>query len=174
MNCRWNYRNSVCNSDSIKFQKRPKISCIGATMASFQYPTRRLIVRSCEVSKLWDLCLKLSDRSEIWQAPRQQCCRGTCQISKWCNSSNYQTCVFETSQDLTIIRLMGYWNGTLEANVLPILCCSVNSNAPISRLEQSGPRMSERQCPELRRLLFHACRDVMLTTRNTMQNLVAR
>ena len=39
--------------------------------ALFQYPIRRLIVRSREVSKPRDWWLKLSHRFEIWQAPRQ-------------------------------------------------------------------------------------------------------
>ena len=37
----------------------------------FQYPLRRLIVRSGEVSKPPDLCLEWSNRTEIGQAPRQ-------------------------------------------------------------------------------------------------------
>ena len=52
------------------------------TRAPFQYPIRRLIVRSRKVSKPRDFYLELSDRSEIWQAPRQQCCRGACQKSE--------------------------------------------------------------------------------------------
>ena len=59
--------------------------------APFQYPTRRLFVRSHEVSKLRDLYLELFDCSEIWQAPWQQCCRGTCQMSEQCDNSNYQS-----------------------------------------------------------------------------------
>ena len=35
------------------------------TMVPFQYPKRRLIVRSSEVSKPRDWCLELSDRSDI-------------------------------------------------------------------------------------------------------------
>ena len=50
--------------------------------APSQYPKRRLSVRSRKVSKPRDLYLELSDRSEIWHALRQQCCRCACQISK--------------------------------------------------------------------------------------------
>ena len=50
--------------------------------APSQYPKRRLIVRSREVSKPRDLNLEFADRSEIWQALRQHCCRCVCQISK--------------------------------------------------------------------------------------------
>ena len=51
--------------------------------APFQYPIRRLNVRYREVSKPRDLYVELSDRSEIWQAHRQHCCRCACQISKY-------------------------------------------------------------------------------------------
>ena len=81
--------------------------------APFQYPIRRLTVRSRKVSKPPDLYLELSDRSVIWQAPRQQGCRSACQISKRCDNLNYQSRGFETSRDLTIRRLIGYWNGAL-------------------------------------------------------------
>ena len=46
---------------------------LGPVSISDKTPIRRLIVRSREVSKLQDLCLKLSDHSEIWQAHPQQC-----------------------------------------------------------------------------------------------------
>ena len=82
-----------------------------ATRAPFQYPIRRLIVRSRKVSKPRDLYLELSDRSEIWQAPRQQCCRGACQISKRHEHFNTRSRAFETLRDLTIRRLIGYRNG---------------------------------------------------------------
>ena len=39
----------------------------------FQYLITRLIARSHEVSKPRGLCKPLSDRSEIWQTPQQQC-----------------------------------------------------------------------------------------------------
>ena len=83
------------------------------TWATFQYPIRRLTVRSHKVSKPQDLYLELSDRSEICQALRQQGCRSACQISKRCDNLNYQSPGFETSRDLTIWRLIGYWNGAL-------------------------------------------------------------
>ena len=76
------------------------------------YPKRRFIVRSREVSKSRDLYLELFDRSEIWQAHRQHCCRCACQISKRYVSLKYQSRGFETSRDLTIRRLFGYWDGS--------------------------------------------------------------
>ena len=88
----------------------------GDFRAPSQYPKRRLSVRSRKVSKPRDLYLKLSDRSEIWQALRQHCCRCACQIAKRCGNLNYQSRGFETSRDLTIRRLIGYWNGALFTN----------------------------------------------------------
>ena len=79
--------------------------------ALYQYPIIRLVVWSREVSKPRDLRLILSDRSDIWQAPRQHCCRSTCQISKRCDNLNYQSRGFETSPDLMIRSIIWYWNG---------------------------------------------------------------
>ena len=77
----------------------------------FQYPIIRLIVRSRKASKPRDFYLELYDHSEILQAPWQQCCRRACQISKRCDNSNYRSRGIDTSRDLTIRRLFGYWNG---------------------------------------------------------------
>ena len=82
--------------------------------APSQYPKRRLFVKSRKVSKPRDLYLELSDRSEIWQALRQQCCRCACQISKRYDNSKYQSRGFETLRDLTKRRLFGYWDGALH------------------------------------------------------------
>ena len=79
--------------------------------APFQYPIRHLIVRSREVSKPQDWLFKLSHRFDIWQAPRQQSYRGACQISERSDNSKYKSHGFETLRDLTIRRLIGYWNG---------------------------------------------------------------
>ena len=83
------------------------------TWAPSQYPKRRLSVRSRKVSKPRDLYLELSDRSEIWQALRQQCYRCACQISKRYDNLKYQSRGFETLRDLTKRRLFGYWDGAL-------------------------------------------------------------
>ena len=66
----------ICNSQNIDH--------IGWDL--FQYPIRRLIIRSRRVLKLRDLYLDSHDCSEIWQALRPQCCRCACQISKRCNN----------------------------------------------------------------------------------------
>ena len=83
------------------------------TWAPSQYPKRRLSVRSRKTSKPRDLYLELSDRSEIWQALRQQCCRCACQISKRYDNLKYQSRGFEALRDLTERRLFGYWDGAL-------------------------------------------------------------
>ena len=82
-------------------------------MAPSQYPKRRLSVRSRKIAKPRDLYLELSDRYEIWLAPRQQCCRCACQISKRYDNLKYQSRGFETLRDLTERRLFGYWDGAL-------------------------------------------------------------
>ena len=82
-----------------------------AARGPFQYPIRRHIVKSRKVSKAGDRVLKYSYRFEIWQAPRQQCCRGACQISERSDNSKYKSRGFETLRGLTIRRLIGYWNG---------------------------------------------------------------
>ena len=92
-------------------QWHSNLGCQQTTGPRFNIWLRCLIIRSCEDLKLQDLCLELSDRSEIWQAHRQQCCRGACQISKRCNKSNYQSCGSKVSRDLTIRCLIGYGNG---------------------------------------------------------------
>ena len=73
--------------------------------APSQYVKRRLSVRSRKVSKPRDLYLELSDRYEIWQALRQQCCRCACQISKRYENLKYQSRGFETLRDLMERRL---------------------------------------------------------------------
>ena len=83
--------------------------------APSQYPKRRLSVWSRKVSKPRDLYLELSDRSETRQAPRQQCCRCACQISKRYNNLKYRSRGFETLRDLTERRLFGYWDGAQVA-----------------------------------------------------------
>ena len=76
--------------------------------ALFQYPIKRLMVRSRKALKPRDLYLKLSDRSEIWHAPRQQCCRRACKIPKRCEFFKPQSCAFETarSHDKTSYRIL--------------------------------------------------------------------
>ena len=91
--------------------------------APSQYAKRRLFVTSRKVSKPRDLYLELSDRSEIWQALRQHCCRCACQISKWYDNLKYQSRGFETSRDFTKRRLFGYWDGDLFRYVRSLSSC---------------------------------------------------
>ena len=59
--------------------------------------------------------LQWSYRSEIWQAPRQQRCQGTCQISEQLEKFKPESRGFETSQDLAVRRLTALW---IEALVM--------------------------------------------------------
>ena len=94
---------------SVKFL----LSVLWYLLGPFQYPIRRLIVRSREVSKPREWYLALSDRSEIWWAPRQPCCRRACQISKRYDNLNYLSRGFATSRDFTIRHLIVYWKCAL-------------------------------------------------------------
>ena len=112
------------------------------TRAPSQYTKRRLFVRSRKVSKPRDLYLELSDRSEIWQALRQHCCRCACQISKWYDSLKYQSRGFETSRDLTKRRIFGYWDGALH----PFSVATSSGNTDlflcfIKQVQQKGIRL---------------------------------
>ena len=103
--------------------------------APSQYPKRRLSVRSRKVSKPRDLYLELSDRSEIWQELRQQCCRCACQISKRYDNLKYQSRGFETLRDLTKRRLFGYWDGaqvSLNLDTAVICGLTLHSNDGLS------------------------------------------
>ena len=92
------------------------LPCVLAYRVLFQYPIRPLIVISCKVSEAVRFVFRIVRNSiEIWQAPRQQCCRCAYQRSKRYDNLNYQSHGFETSRDFTIRRLIGYWNGALVA-----------------------------------------------------------
>ena len=82
----------------------------GEIWALFQYPIRCLIIRSCKVSKPRDWQFKLLHPFEIWQALRQPCYRGACQISEQSDNSKYKSRGFEALRDLTVRHLIGYWN----------------------------------------------------------------
>ena len=96
------------------------ICCLILALLWLLNPKIRLSVRSRKVSKPRDLYLELSDRYEIWQALRQQCCRCACQISKRYDNLKYQSRGFEPSRDLTKRRLFGYWDGA------QVPCCFRN------------------------------------------------
>ena len=96
-----------------KFNELPSSEAVRALS---QYPKRRLIVRSREVSKLRYWQFKLSYHFEIWQARRQHCCRDACQISERSHNSKYKYRGFETLRDRTVRRLIGYWNGAQSSN----------------------------------------------------------
>ena len=58
--------------------------------ASIHWADGRLTARSRKVSKPRDSGLDYPNRSEIWQAPRQQRCRDACQISERYTNFNIQ------------------------------------------------------------------------------------
>ena len=76
------------------------------TRAPFQYPIRRLIVRSREVSKPRDRQFKLSYRYEIWQARRQQWCLSNFRAIGlfWIQISRHRD--FTRSYDKTSYRIL--------------------------------------------------------------------
>ena len=114
-NCSWN--GPVLTSaarhrkhdDPSKYTTAAAIIRCSKTRDPSQYPKRRLSVRSRKVSKPRDLYLELSDRSEIYQS------RG-----------------FETSRDLTIRRLFGYWDGaqTLQKSAIFSACTTAWKSQP--------------------------------------------
>ena len=53
---------------------------------------------------LYSLSSIPSNRSEIWWAPRQQCCRDVCQISERYDQYSIQSRGFETSRDFAVRR----------------------------------------------------------------------
>ena len=108
----------ICSSSAVMALSLFDTLIIGfhETGAMFQCLIRRRMVRSRKVSKPRYLYLELFDSSEIWQASRQQCCRGVCQIAKQCDDLNYQSRGFDALWDPTISRVIGYWNGAPISN----------------------------------------------------------
>ena len=111
--------------DAIYHQWRPELGSSLCLQGPFQNLIWCLIVRSHKVSKPWDLYLELYDRFEIWQAPWQQCCQCAYQITKQCGDMNYQSCGSETSWNLTIRHLIGYWNRAQMSSVRIVLITGV-------------------------------------------------
>ena len=65
------------------------IQSTGLCSLSGRTSYRKISTRgSRQVSKPRDSCLDFSNRSEIWQAPRQQRCRAICQISEQYDNNN--------------------------------------------------------------------------------------
>ena len=95
----------VYASEDIYFKLKMIYLTLYEVWVSIHQADERLTARSREASKVRDSCLNFSNPSEIWQAPRQQCCRDACPISEWYNHYNTQSRGFETSWDLTVRRL---------------------------------------------------------------------
>ena len=73
----------------------------------------RLIARSREYSKPRDSSLNFLNRSEIWEAPQQQCYGTTCPIPERYDNYNIQSHGFETTRDLAVRRPTSQWTEAL-------------------------------------------------------------
>ena len=90
----------------------------------------------------WRLHLtdKLLHHFEIWQAQRQQCCRGCCQISDRLDFSTYKSHGFETSRDLTLRRVYT-WNSRFSRSATVVSGFKTRRGAmlkPVAMLSQWG------------------------------------
>ena len=110
---RWRGKRSRCSQRMRNPQfyvsgKRPILwhimECISSIRASIHQADGRLTARSRKFSKSRDSCLDITNRFEIWQAPRQRGCRDACQISERCDHYNIQSHGFDTSRDLAVRR----------------------------------------------------------------------
>ena len=74
----------------------------------FQYPIRRIVIRSRKTSKARDREFKCSYRFQIWPAHRQHCCWGACPISEPSGNSEYNSWLrdFTRSYDKTSYRIL--------------------------------------------------------------------
>ena len=59
------------------------------------------------------------------------CCWEACQISERSDNCKHKSCSFETSRDLTIRRLIIYWNWVLAWVSLPLCCDTEESQNPL-------------------------------------------
>ena len=85
--------------------KKPHVTDVGYEInQSSHYSIRHLIVRSHEVSKLWDLCLPLFNSSAIWQ------------VSSVNVSISRRLRDFTKSRDMW--RLIEYWNCRCPKSVI--------------------------------------------------------
>ena len=92
----------------------------------------------------WVSGLDFFNRSEIWQAPRQQHRRDACQIAERYDNYNIQSRGFETSRYL-VLRRLGEAQSTLQGSSTVALCTRVEplfvicwlsySNGPLSRIQ---------------------------------------
>ena len=104
----------------------------------FQYPIRRLFLRSGEVSEAARLVLNYHitlefDRNIGGTAVGRHCCWGACQISKWSYNSEveYKSRGFETLWDLTIRHFIGYWNGAQDFIFIQIILFQFAAQMPV-------------------------------------------
>ena len=112
----WNYNETIfyllnlkCDSKSVtEMGPRWRIHEVFQSVSQGLYSISGetyLSARSCEVPNPRDSCLDFSNRSEIWQAHRQQYCSDAWQISERYDDYNIQFSGFEASRDLVVRRL---------------------------------------------------------------------
>ena len=77
--------------------------------------------------------LQWSYRSEIRQAPRQQRCRGTCQISERLEKFKPEFRGFTTSRDLAVRRLTAKWIEAQQSNYSPKMYQFVHNTLLLDR-----------------------------------------
>ena len=79
----------------------------------FTYRKTSYTANSREVSKPQNSIVQCLHRSTIWQAFRQLCCRGACQISDRFEKPKPESRGFENSGDLAVRRPSAKWIETL-------------------------------------------------------------
>ena len=94
-----------------------------------------------KASKPRDSSLDSPNRSEIWQAPRQQCCRDAFQISERYDHYNTKSRGFETSRDLAVshLVLLQLWNDDFRLGTTGLQYSLVNTLRP----KQNGRQYSD-------------------------------
>ena len=97
----------------------------------FEYPIRRLVKY-----RRREICIQFFFRSI-----RYRC---ACQISKRCDSLYCQSRGFETSRDLTMRRLIGYWNEALDSVVDKRKCSYRSNNNNIMRTDSDITKIRNR------------------------------
>ena len=101
----------IMNTWTHEYTKTKLANCLGySSSISYHLPPNHIAgghlnTRSREVSKPRDSCLDFSNRSDTWQAARQQRCRDAHQIAGRNNHNNIESRGFEMSWELAARRL---------------------------------------------------------------------
>ena len=80
--------------------------------------------------------------ASLWNltGARQHCCRCACQMSEWWDYSTHKPRGLETLRDVTIKRLIGYWNGA-QVTRLYLSKQTMTSNASLCHQWSVSPRI---------------------------------